>query len=240
MDDFLREYERVLYDANGRLADRARPARGPRRASLVRAGGVAVAAAITAALILAFGVLHERPSEERSAAPVATVTFAPPAPSIRVAPPPAAPTGPFRVARPRAIAPETIAADPDLRDTISRPEEVVRAWSVPALKGHVYLAQSGADWCLSAPDPASPMPDIERGMGCNPGEYGASVTIGSNFVAVLLDDTVKHPLLRLRSGKRRVLTPDKDGLVALVNVPNGASITLYDKQGKGRTDRFPR
>jgi hypothetical protein len=30
----------------------------------------------------------------------------------------------------------------------------------------VILSRKGDEWCLSAPDPVSDQPDIERGMGC--------------------------------------------------------------------------
>ncbi len=244
MDDFLREYEGVLRDANARLRKGVLPAPPRRPVRLVRAAVMLAGAGVLAVLVLALGLLRESPSEERAAAPTparvpaAAPTFAAPsAPTINMAPL-ARSTGRFRVARSEVIAPKAIAADPQLDETHGDLEDLVRAWSVPALKGHVYLERRGDDWCLSAPDPVSQMPDIERGMGCNAGDYGASLSIGRNYAAVILDDTVKHPVLKRADGKRTTLTPDEGGLIALANVPQGASITLYNADGKGRTDGF--
>jgi hypothetical protein len=135
---------------------------------------------------------------------------------------------------------QKIAADAKLDETHGDIENLVRAWSAPAFKGHIYLERRGANWCLSAPDPLSPMPDIERGMGCNAGEYGASLTIGRNYAAVILDDSVKPPLLERADGSRTTLTPDAGGLIALANVPDGTSVTLYNAEGKGRRDPVAR
>jgi hypothetical protein len=101
--------------------------------------------------------------------------------------------GRFRIARAELIAPKAIAADAQLDETHGDIENLVRAWSVPALKGHVYLERRGDDWCLSAPDPLSPLPDIERGMGCDAGDYGASLTIGRNYAAVILETPSNAP-----------------------------------------------
>jgi hypothetical protein len=239
MDDFLREYEAVLRDADARLRRGVVPKRRLPAARLAPAGAL-LAACLIVALVVAFGLLREGPSEERVAAPSPAPTFATPtAPTITV-PPPTKPSGRFRIAKTKLIAPKKIAADAKLDETHGDIENLVRAWSAPAFKGHIYLERRGANWCLSAPDPLSPMPDIERGMGCNAGEYGASLTIGRNYAAVILDDSVKPPLLERADGSRTTLTPDAGGLIALANVPDGTSVTLYNAEGKGRRDPVAR
>src|SRR5262249_10817519 len=46
--------------------------------------------------------------------------------------------------------------------------QLVRAWKVRGLQGHVLLTRKGTQWCLSAPDPLTDRPDAERGVGCVP------------------------------------------------------------------------
>jgi hypothetical protein len=61
--------------------------------------------------------------------------------------------------------------DPGLEEALSlldTKHRVVGAWRVRGLQGHVLLTRKGAEWCLSAPDPLTDQPDVERGVGCVP------------------------------------------------------------------------
>lgn len=80
--------------------------------------------------------------------------------------------------------------------------QVVRAWKVRGLQGHVLLTRKGDQWCLSTPDPLTDHPDAERGVGCVPdsrfqrrGAYvGLVPADGKNRITV----TVKPDLQTIR------------------------------------------
>jgi hypothetical protein len=84
--------------------------------------------------------------------------------------------------------------DPGLEEALSLLDpshQVVRAWRVRGLRGHVLLTREGTEWCLSAPDPLTDHPDAERGVGCVPDSRfrrrGAYVGIGGIDVTVRPD-----------------------------------------------------
>jgi hypothetical protein len=129
--------------------------------------------------------------------------------------------------------------DPQLGALLAPDHRIVRAWSIPAFRGRVLLSRNHDQWCLSIPDTATNQPDIERGMSCAVSTHSSvSVTIGSDYVAVVLDESAKPSTLRLPSGDQLTVEPQDGGLIALVDVPAGSSITLYDRAGKARTDRI--
>jgi hypothetical protein len=95
--------------------------------------------------------------------------------------------------------------DPSLNDALSlldERHEVVRAWRVRGLRGHVLLTRKGGQWCLSTPDPLTDQPDVERGVGCVPDSrfqrHGAYIGLvpgdGKNRITV----TVKPDLKTIR------------------------------------------
>jgi hypothetical protein len=141
-----------------------------------------VAAAAAAALL----VIRDRDATPPSREVAATPTAATPAPTIVSTPTPnTTPEPPPAKLRKAERMP---ADDPGLRALLGPGHTVVRAWSVPEYKGHVILSRKGDEWCLSAPDPATNQPDIERGVGCVPDarfqSKGVELTIGGNRVAV--------------------------------------------------------
>lgn len=123
-------------------------------------------------------------------------------------PPPSPPGG----SRPMPkLTPEDLRAtpvapgDPSLNEALSlldERHEVVRAWRVRGLQGHVLLTRKDGQWCLSTPDPLTDQPDVERGVGCVPesrfDRHGASVGLvpgdGKNRITV----TVKPDLKTIR------------------------------------------
>jgi hypothetical protein len=156
----------------------------------------------------------------------------PKSPGRRTPTPPATPES---LRCPRATAID--AKDPQLRALLGPGHTIVRAWSIPTFKGHVLLSRYADQWCLSAPDTATGQPDIERGMSCATGaQSSVAMSIGSDYVAVVLDEGAKPPTLRLPNGHRRTLMPREGGLIALAGVPAGSSITLYDRAGRARTN----
>lgn len=82
----------------------------------------------------------------------------------------------------------------DLRDTepvrqdLASGGELVRAWKVSALEGHVHLIRKPDEWCLSVPDPLTDHPEIERGKTCTTAATfaarGIQIGIGSTSVSV--------------------------------------------------------
>ena len=119
-----------------------------------------------------------------------------------------------------------------------------RAWATPWLQGpraHVFLLRKGSDWCLSVPDPATGQPG-DRGVGCSPDSefkrYGISNTIGASYVAVVAPGA-PAPTYRLPDGRHKTLQPAEGGLVAIYNLAPGSAISLHDRSGTRRTDRFP-
>jgi hypothetical protein len=152
-----------------------------RRRPLVPA--LLVAAAAAAALM----VMHDRdtqpPASEVAATPIATQ----PEPTVVFTPTPSATPdipAPAKLQAAKRVSPD----DPALQGLLGPGATVMRAWSVPEFKGHVILARSGTDWCLSMPDPVSTQPDIERGSTCQPDarfrSRGIKIGMGGNDVEV--------------------------------------------------------
>jgi hypothetical protein len=109
-----------------------------------------------------------------------------------------------------------------------------RAWSVPGLGGDVHLVQDHGRSCLSAPDPNTAKPQVERAVGCTgharSERFGVSLTIGTSYLAVVADD-VAAPLVRAPSGVEHTVRPT-GGLVALADAPDGTVITRFDTEGR--------
>jgi hypothetical protein len=204
-----------------------------RRTRVIARGAVAgacalVAAGVGLALISAFGESRSADEVPATARPGSMFT---PSPGAT----PSTTQGSVRFPRGNAID----VKDPKLRALLDPDHTIVRAWSVPAFKGHVLLSRKGGELCLSLPDTAADQPDVERGMGCEDGaQFGVSATIGSDYVAVVLDGGVKLPILRLPDDTQRTVRPLDGGLIALADVPAGSSITLFDGSGGNRTERF--
>jgi hypothetical protein len=117
-----------------------------------------------------------------------------------------------------------------------------RAWSTPDMQGrqaHVFLFRRGDQRCLSVADPLGAEPG-DRGVSCSPPDiferFGVSVTVGSNYAAVVPDPT-RRPLYRHADGTREHLDP-VEGLVALARTEPGSAVALYAPDGKRRTDAF--
>jgi hypothetical protein len=190
----------------------------PRRARTLVAAACALAAA-AAGLAIVSRMDPSQPADEVPATPTPTPALTVPAPSGSPRIPSVTPADP---------------ADPALRGLVSG--EIVRAWSVPAMKGHVILSREGGRLCISAPDPSADQPDVQRGMHCGGrGNYGESMWIGDKYVAVVPDGN-PPPRLELPDGTQSTLEPT-DGLIALVHA-TGAWVTLYDDTGKEQRDRI--
>jgi hypothetical protein len=120
------------------------------------------------------------PAPATGNAPAASAT---PVPAV----PPAIPKLSAKQLTPRPVAPD----DPALKEATSLLDpagEVVKAWYVPGLKGHVLLTRKGDEYCFSAPDPAADQPDAERGVGCAPparrAKHGDSIGIGNVVITL--------------------------------------------------------
>jgi hypothetical protein len=180
----------TLRESLRETAERRYP-RPRRRARLVPAA-VAVAAVVAALLILRGADRPTSPADEVPATPTPTVTFTP-TPTPTPTPVPTARSIPKLSAeelRATPVAPDS----PSLKEALSLMDDshqVVRAWKVPGLEGHVLLTRKGDEWCLSAPDPLTDSPDAERGVGCGPDsrfqQRGAYIGIGNVTVTVQPD-----------------------------------------------------
>lgn len=160
-------------------------------------------AAIAVALVLIAQRDGTQPADEVQATPTATSTPTP-------EPPPAQTPRAMPELDPKDLRATPVAPDaPSLKEALSlldKSHEVVRAWKVPGLEGHVLLTSKGAQWCLSAPDPLTDHPDAERGVGCVPdsrfqrrGAYiGLTPADGRNGITV----TVKPDLKTIRIRQR--------------------------------------
>jgi hypothetical protein len=124
-----------------------------------------------------------------------------------------------------------------LRRRVGPTADLEHAWAAPALGGTAYLLRGADTWCVSAPDPATDRPDIERGVGCTDDQtfkrIGISIAIGRNFIA-MIPDGVRHPVLRRPGAGERVLTASAHGVVVAPDLPNGSAVTLYDTHGGHR------
>jgi hypothetical protein len=141
---------------------------------------LAAVAALAAAVLVIADRDGARPEREVAATPTPVVTFTP----TPIATPPTPRIGDLS-------ATPVDPADPSLREALSLLDpshKVVRAWSVPGLKGHVLLTRKGEEWCLSAPDPLAGRPDAERGVGCAPASrhqsHGDYIGIGDIVITL--------------------------------------------------------
>lgn len=127
--------------------------------------------------------------------------------------PPAAPGGAVRSMpelSPSDLRATPVAADdPSLKEALSLMgdrHDVVRAWKVRGLQGHVLLTHKGAQWCLSIPDPLTDHPDAERGVACvldarfqSRGAYvGLTPRDGKNAISVTVQPDQKTIRIRQR------------------------------------------
>jgi hypothetical protein len=132
---------------------------------------------------------------------------------------------------------------PALEGLLGGSPEVVRAWYVRKLKGHVILSRraetpssgtgtepqlhepfmSGRVWCLSAPDPLTNEPDIERGSTCGPSQE-IQLGIGSTSV-IFVPDGTRPPELTNSDGTKEPLQPT-EGLVVILSRPDGSRLDL--------------
>jgi hypothetical protein len=124
----------------------------------------------------------------------------------------------------------------------SKDRTVERAWWTPGMQGedaHVFLYRKGDELCLAVPDPMSTLPG-DHGVGCSSPKvferYGVSVTVGSNYAAVV-PDPKRRPLYRHADGTRERLKPIL-GLVALARAEAGSAVSLIAPDGQRRTDSF--
>jgi hypothetical protein len=219
---------------------RPRRLRAPWRLAVpVLATGLATLAVALVALDLG----ADGPQDEVVAAsPTPTVGFAT-TPAPGQTPPPVSPShadGPVELAAAVPVAPDSSALD----GLIGGSPEIVRAWYVRRLKGHVILSRrqavppppgtepeplgherltTGRVWCLSAPDPATDEPDIERGSTCGASQ-AIELGIGSTQVVHVPDDA-EAPQLTLPDGTEQTLQPTQ-GLVVILSRPDGSRVNL--------------
>jgi hypothetical protein len=195
------------------LRETAQRRRRRRRQSL--APTLIAAAAVVVALVVAVQHDPTQSADEVPATPTpvatALVTAAPTATSTPSFTP--TPTGSPR-ATPKLDsndlhATPVAADDPSLEAALSLlndSHQVVRAWEVRGLKGHVLLTRKGAQWCLSAPDPLADHPDAERGVSCGPDSrfqrLGAYVGLSSPDGSSRISITVKPDLKTIRIEQR--------------------------------------
>ncbi len=142
-----------------------------------------VAAAAAAALLVMRDRDGAQPPREVAATP--TVAFTPtPAPTTPATPTPTPDAAPAKLQKAERVDPH----DPALAPLLNSGSVIVRAWNVPEYKGHVILSRRGSEWCLSAPDPLTDQPDIERGSTCVPDarfrSRGIWLGIGENVIEV--------------------------------------------------------
>ena len=174
-----------------------------------------VLAAGLAALAIALVVFDLGASDSRDE--VAATPTPPPVVDVTVTPSPQA-DGSLKLATAVPVAPD----DPALDGLLGSTQQIVRAWEVRKLKGHVILSRRGGEWCLSAPDPATNEPDIERGSTCNSNE-AIELGIGSTNVIVVPDGT-RPPEITGADGRTEPLQPT-DGLVVILSRPGDSRLT---------------
>jgi hypothetical protein len=160
-------------------------------------------AAVAAALVLVGQRDGTHPADEVPATPTATFT-----PTF--APSPAGTPRGMPKLEPKDLRATPVApGDPSLKEALSlldKSHEVVRAWRVRGLMGHVLLTRKGGQWCLSAPDPLTDHPDAERGVGCVPdsrfqrrGAYiGLEPADGKGGITVTVQPDLKTIRIRQR------------------------------------------
>ena len=202
---------------------------------------VALAALVFAVVALEFGASEPRDEVAATPTPAPTVAFtATPAPNQTPPPvPPRHKNGPLELAAALPVAPGA----PALKGLLGGSPEIVRAWYVRKLKGHVILSRraetpspgNGAEpqlherlmrgrvWCLSAPDPLTDEPDIERGSTCGPSQE-IQLGIGSTTVVFVPEGTMP-PELTNSDGTKEPLRPT-EGLVVILSRPDGSRLDL--------------
>lgn len=218
----------ALQDAAQRRYGRRRRAR-----RLLRFAVPVAVAALAAWIVL--GSSAPAPEQETVATPTPTVYTL----KVTPLPTPEPITGPPLVVRARPLD-DADALFKDHGGTSNGTLE--RAWTTPGMQGedaHVFLFRRGEQRCLSVPDPLTTEPG-DRGVTCSPADvferFGVSLTIGSNYAAVV-PDPERKPIYRHADGTREPLEPT-DGLVALARTEPGSAVALYAPDGKRRTDAF--
>lgn len=113
---------------------------------------------------------------------------------------------------------------------------------VSAPGGTAYLARRGADWCLSAPDPATADPEIERAAICISARafdrYGIAVTVGNDDVAVLPPGVPPATISSPNGGPPRTLEVTREGVIVRADLPDGSTIVRRAADGTTREDRI--
>ncbi len=104
----------------------------------------------------------------------------------------------------------------------------------PVTSGTAYLVTGDNGVCLSAPDPASPQPDLERGVTCTHRSdflrHGIQLAVGLSYVAAV-PQGVPTPTLTDADGTVTPLPPNAQGVVSL-DLKSGQSVTIYGPDDK--------
>lgn len=179
------------------------------------AGGLAALALSFVVLDLRGGGTGDEVSATPTPAPTVVVTTTP-VPGFT---PEQRASGLSTLAEATAVAPDS----PALEGLLGGDQQIERAWFVPELKGHVILSRKDGKWCLSAPDPLTQEPDIERGSTCGPSE-AIELGIGTTDV-LIVPEGAKPPVLTTAAGETETLEPVEGGLVVIVGRPSDSRLT---------------
>lgn len=213
---------------------------GKRRARWRLAVPIGAAGLAAVAIALVVFDLAGAPNDEAAAGPTPspTVSFTSTPGTAQTAPPipPNHENGPLELAEATPVATNS----PALKNLLGGSPEIVRAWYVPKLQGHVILSRrsetpyppgtepprqrpllQGRDWCLSAPDPLADQPDIERGSTCGPSQ-SIQLGIGSTSI-IFVPEGTNPPELTNPDGTRETLQPTQ-GLVVILSRPEGSRL----------------
>lgn len=118
-------------------------------------------------------------------------------------------------------------------------ERITRGNEIPTAAGPAYLYGDAAGRCLTAPDPASPRPEVERGVTCVPTaaleRFGIALRIGDGYLVAAIPPGVRAPTLRVDGATPRELRPSSTGVVA-VTIDRPGDVEFYDRDGAIRTE----
>lgn len=114
--------------------------------------------------------------------------------------------------------------------------------STPAGPAFLYGDERGR--CLTAPDPASSRPEVERGVTCTAGADFRRVGIAgwlegrgrASYIAVV-PQGVRNPTVSYSGGPPQELVPSDIGVV-VVRTTEPAVVTRYDVDGRARRDEL--
>jgi hypothetical protein len=120
---------------------------------------------------------------------------------------------------------------------------ITRGHEVPTAAGPAYFYDTAQGACLTAPDPATDDPALERGVMCASRatfeRFGVSLTLagadrGTYYAAI--PQGVRNPTVRTADGAVRELRPTDFGVVTVTGGV-GTIVTLYDRDGDRREDQ---